>query len=114
MAGVNVPRNDRIESLLEEVQEFRRFRLDVAATDPMVPRGFKRRPRPKTAIIAQATAKAYARRESAEAMAAAHQQVARQRPCSNGLSKGAEAGSQRALRLGRCAHQIQRSLSDNS
>jgi len=79
---MNVPRNDRLESLLEEVQEFRRHRFDIAAMDPMVPRGFKRRPRPKTAIIAEAAAAAQARRESAEAMAAAHQRVARQRPCS--------------------------------
>jgi hypothetical protein len=87
---MNVPRNDRLESMLEEIQEFRRHRFDVAAMGPMVPRGFKRRPRPKTAIITEAVLRAQARRESAELVTAAHQRVARQRPCSR-MGMGSDA-----------------------
>ncbi len=47
----NVP---RLEELLEEVQEERRLRLDILGMGDMVPRKFKRRPRPKTAIISEA------------------------------------------------------------
>jgi hypothetical protein len=44
----------RLESEVEKVQESRRLRLDILYLDEMVPRPFKRRPRPKTAIIAEA------------------------------------------------------------
>lgn len=44
----------RIESLVEEVQWEHRVRLDILRMEDLVPRRFKRRPRPKTAIIAQA------------------------------------------------------------
>jgi hypothetical protein len=50
----DVPRNDRIERLLEEIQRDRRVRLDILRMDDMVPRNFKRRARPKTAVIARA------------------------------------------------------------
>ncbi len=45
---------DELERLLAEVQQERRVRLDILRMDDMAPRGFKRRPRPKTALIAQA------------------------------------------------------------
>lgn len=74
MAGVNVPQNDALESLLEKVQKIRRLRLDVLAMEDLVPRPWQGRPRPKTAIIAEAAAKAIARREAAEAREHKHQQ----------------------------------------
>lgn len=44
----------RIEALVEEVQLEHRVRLDILRMEDLVPRKFKRRPRPKTAIIAHA------------------------------------------------------------
>jgi hypothetical protein len=49
--SVDVP---RIEALLQEIQQERKVRLDILRMDDMVPRGFKRRPRPQTAIISHA------------------------------------------------------------
>jgi hypothetical protein len=49
--SVDVP---RLEALLEEIQQERKVRLDILRMDDMVPRGFKRRPRPQTAIISHA------------------------------------------------------------
>ena len=50
----------------EDVQEEHRLRLDVAVEKPLVPRPYKRRPRPQTAIIARAAQEAQAAREWAE------------------------------------------------
>jgi len=44
----------RLEELIEEIQRERALRLDILRMEDMVPRKFKRRPRPKTAIIALA------------------------------------------------------------
>ncbi len=79
---VNVPQNERAEELLKEVQEIRRLRLDVLAMDDLVPRPWKRRPRPNTAIIAEAAKRAIVRRQEGEANARHHQRFARQRRCS--------------------------------
>ena len=44
----------RLEHLIEQIQRERALRLDILRLPDMVPRKFKRRPRPKTAIIAHA------------------------------------------------------------
>lgn len=81
MARMNVPRNDDIETMMDEVLENRRLRLDVLAMDDMVPRRCKRRPRPQTAIIARAAAGKQLAREWVDAVEAGHRRFARQRPC---------------------------------
>lgn len=57
---MNVP---RLESFLEEVQEIRRLGLETAALQSRCStRKWIRRPRPRTCIISQAAAAAYALR----------------------------------------------------
>jgi hypothetical protein len=60
----------RIEALLEEIQLERWVRLDILRMDDMVPRGFKRRPRPKTEIISKAASVAIDVRRALGEMAA--------------------------------------------
>jgi hypothetical protein len=59
----DVPRIDWIELLAEKVHQDHIHRLDVP-TDLVEPRPFKRRPRPKTAIIALAAQELIARKPS--------------------------------------------------
>lgn len=56
----------QLECLAEIVHEEHCLRLDVKVEEPLVPRRFKHRPRPKTAIIARAAQEAIAAREWAE------------------------------------------------
>jgi len=56
----------QLEQMAEEVHEEHCLRLDVKIETPLVPRPFKRRPRPQTAIISRAAQEAIAAREWAE------------------------------------------------
>jgi hypothetical protein len=55
-----------IEKLADIVHEEHCLRLDVKIEEPLVPRPFKPRPRPKTDIITRAAQEAIAAREWAE------------------------------------------------
>jgi hypothetical protein len=48
-----VPRFSRLENLAEEVHSDHRARIDTPLKPDLVPRPFKRRPRPRTAVIAE-------------------------------------------------------------
>ena len=52
--SVNVPRNDRFEILIKEIQRSRALARAALGEPPMVPRPFCHRPRPNTAIITEA------------------------------------------------------------
>ena len=68
----------QLQRLSEIVQEEHKLRLDVKIEEPLVPRKFKHRPRPQTAIIARAAHRAI------EASAAVEQQQPRTRTGTDG------------------------------